>query len=130
MFIGFSAIAQTAEVVLETEFSAVTSFLLPAILSSLLALWMDTVKHIKAGTYDPMIALKTKIIPFVVTIALSVGIYYLLAYLPATQPFIETLAGHELAEVTAGSITGMASVIVDALYKTYFKTQEPAVATE
>lgn len=125
LFMAFSATAQVVEIVLETSFSAVTTFFIPAVLASLLLLWADTAKHIKAGTYDAGVAMRTKIIPFLITQALAVAIYFLLAYLPFTKPFIEELAGLEIAELTAAAFVGTASTIVDALYKVY---NQPKVA--
>jgi len=116
-FTVVSVFAQEAVVELDPSFSAIKSFFLPSIAMSALVLWSDTVKHLKAGTWEFGIFLSTKMIPFAITNAIAIAIYLLLSYLPFTKGFIEILAGSSLAEVTAASLVGAATAIVDGLMK-------------
>lgn len=102
---------------LAPEFNALLSFFLPAVTGLALALWADASKHLRAGTWDTGIFLKTKLKPFIITVLLSVALYYALIYVPFLKPFIEVLAGQELVEVTAAGFFGLAGAIIDGLTK-------------
>ena len=122
MLFTLGAVAQEtveATVGLEPSFNAVKEFFLPAVLAALSVLWMDTMKHIKGGNYDIGIAVKTKFIPLILTIGISVGAYYLIAYLPFTKGFIEIAVEADLSEVTAIGLMTPISILIDNLYKTY-----------
>lgn len=106
-----------ADVELATSFSAIKSFFAPALLASVLVLWTDASKHLRAGTWETEIFLRTKMKPFLVTHVLAVAIYLLLAYLPISKSFIEILGNSQFAEITAAGIIGMATSILNGLLK-------------
>src|SRR5690606_7016333 len=106
LFLTVSGFAQeVAEIPeLEPSLNAVWNFFGPAIGALLLVLFADASKHIKSGTWDTGIFIKTKAKPFIISVVLVVAVYYSLIYVPFLKPFLEVLAESELTEVTAAGL--------------------------
>lgn len=103
--------------ILDPSFNALTTFFLPALLGALATLFTDSVKHIKDGTWDAGIFAKTKILPLALSLVIGIAIYYMMSYAPYLKPYLEVLAGAEMAEITAFAMLGTAAAIIDGLLK-------------
>lgn len=107
--------AQTGE--LDTSFSAVKSFFLPSLITALLVLFADAKKWMFSGEWSWTIFWNSKFKPFIFSMVGGIVLYFVLAFLPFTKPFIEVLGGSEFAELTAASFIGMATAIINGILK-------------
>lgn len=108
---GFAQEAVEA-VALDPSFSAIKSLLMPAVSGGLLMLFMEAKKYMFTPEWDWKEFAKTNVLPFGLTVVGAVVIYLLLAYLPFLKPYLEILTESDLAELTAGTLMGAATLLV------------------
>lgn len=125
LFFTVSIFAQEVVETVDTSFDAVKSLFLPAIFASLLVLFAEAKKYFFTDEWDFKVFLSTNIIPFLLTNGIAVVLYFLIAYLPFSKPFIEILAGSAITELTAGALIGTATAIVKGLLKPRVTEEQP-----
>lgn len=102
---------------LETSFGGVLNFFLPAILGSLSVLLADAKKWMGSGQWDWSLFWGTKFRPFMYSLGLAIIIYLSVAFLPWSQQLFESLAGINMTEITAFTLMGMASALLNGIFK-------------
>lgn len=102
---------------MEVSVEAIKTIFLPAILGQLLVLFADARKHYGTIQWSWGIFFDTKIKTFLITTIGGIILYLIIALLPITQQFIETLADSKLTEVTALGFFGLVAGIVDGFSK-------------
>ncbi len=112
---GFSQ--ETAEIELDTSFSAVKSLFLPAILSGIGLLFVQAKKHWKSPDWDWNLFLKSNALPFGLTVVLSIAMYFILAFVPMLKPVLETITESDFTEVTASALFAAAQTAIKGLLK-------------
>lgn len=117
--ISVTAVAQEIETgdELGTSFLDLKEFFLPTIIASALVLLADAKKWMFSGQWSFKVFLMTKIKPFLLSLIVTIAIYYLIALLPWTKQFIEVLGGYELTTISAATLSGMATAIIDGFLK-------------
>lgn len=113
----FAAAQVTEPEVIDKSFSVFWSIFFPGILSAGLVLFADAKKHFTSPDWSWQVFLLTKIRPFLVTVIGGGLLYFILAYVPLTKPFIEILTGSALTEITVASLFGAAAAIYDGFSK-------------
>jgi hypothetical protein len=119
-FFLYATVAFAQEVVsdpLSTQFSALSDFFLPSLIASALVLLADAKKWMFTGEWSFRVFFNTKAVPFLLGNLGAIALYYLFAYLPWSQQFVEVLGGYELTELTAATLSGMATAIINGFMK-------------
>lgn len=108
--------AQTEEVTPVVEVGILglfTTIMLPAIFAQFLVLFADAKKYYFSPTWDWSIFLTSKIKPFLITTVGGTLLLVLLYYIPISKVFVEILIDSPINSITAATLFGAASAIVD-----------------
>ena len=116
LFTPLLLLAQETEVELPKDFNAVLDFFLPVIIGQIVVLLTDAKKYMGSGIWDWGVFFKSKVTPFLLTTAASVVVYFLIVYVPFSQPFVEVITG-PLGVITAAGLFGALQSVIDGLLK-------------
>jgi hypothetical protein len=108
--------AQTPEITTSPEvgiWSLFKSIMVPAILAQFLVLFSDAKKYYTSPEWSWNIFFTSKIKPFLFTTIGGIILLVILNYLPIANVFIEILIGSPISSITAASLFGAASAIID-----------------
>jgi hypothetical protein len=115
LFIAVPMFAQGGAT-LDISLGGVIKFLGSGILGSAAVLFADASKHFKAG-WDWQIFMDTKIRPFLLTNGICIALYFIFGLVPFAQVLVEAWIGEDIGVITAVSLFGAATAIVNGIMK-------------
>lgn len=96
---------------LNPSFLSAIQFLLPAILAALSVLGAEAYKYVNTPLWDTDVFIKSNLLPFGLTVALSLAVYFILVYLPVLKPVLEDVTGQQII-ITSAGIFGFAQACI------------------
>lgn len=113
---GFAA-ALIQEPEPDKSFIGILNFFIPAIIASVGTLFSDASKWWSTGMWDWKVFFDTKLKPFLLSLGVAIAVYAAILYVPFLRPMLEGMAQYNLTEVTAFTMIGLASALIDNVLK-------------